>query len=87
MLAARATAAALTRTPAPCTARHVRLATPSAANAMSFCAACVALEARAPGAAVAAALALALLLRLAVATQPHSGQATPPKFGDYEARG
>ena len=28
----------------------------------------------------------ALLLRCFVATFPHSGQATPPKYGDYEVR-
>ena len=28
----------------------------------------------------------ALLLRCFVATFPHSGEATPPKYGDYEVR-
>ena len=31
-------------------------------------------------------LAAAVLVRLAVGLHPHSGQGTPPKFGDYEAQ-
>ena len=38
------------------------------------------------GSSVALVFLAALLLRCYVATFPHSGQATPPKFGDYEAR-
>ena len=43
-------------------------------------------ERRVRGGGVALVLASALLLRCFVATFPHSGQATPPKYGDYEVR-
>ena len=51
-----------------------------------FAAACAAAEKRVRGGGVALVLLAALLLRCFVATFPHSGQATPPKVGDYEAR-
>ena len=49
-------------------------------------AACGAAESRVRGLSTAFVLLLATLLRLYVGTQPHSGQASPPKFGDYEVR-
>ena len=52
---------------------------------MNVCwAACAALDRR--RLALPAVFGVALLLRAYVATQPHSGEATPPKFGDYEAQ-
>ena len=52
----------------------------------AFRAACAALESHARGSAFACVFALALLLRAWTGLHPHSGEATPPKFGDYEAR-
>jgi alpha-1,3-glucosyltransferase len=52
----------------------------------AFWHACAALEKRASGTAVPVTLFLALLLRAYVGLHPHSGEATPPKFGDYEAQ-
>jgi hypothetical protein len=52
----------------------------------AFWHACAALEKRASGTAVPVVLLLALLLRAYVGLHPHSGEATPPKFGDYEAQ-
>jgi hypothetical protein len=43
-------------------------------------------ERRVRGGGVALVFASALLLRCVVTTFPHSGQATPPKYGDYEVR-
>jgi alpha-1,3-glucosyltransferase len=51
-----------------------------------FSAAIDATERRVRGGGVALVLASTLLLRCFVATFPHSGQATPPKYGDYEAQ-
>ena len=51
-----------------------------------FSAAIDATERRVRGGGVALVFASALLLRCVVTTFPHSGQATPPKYGDYEVR-